>query len=828
MSDTILSGDLTVYYFDENRRKQIRWTGSTAKTATQKMISVYDATEDLFTLPAQQNDGLIFSAETPGEYTIGKISAGDNEPWFIDLKTMEHIIGDFANFTGCALKTSGWKRDLPGDGTGNTGIVVVPVTAASNNILVGDIGSDITHADGDAGTLLDIVFTGGTNDYLWIRPDSNALADDFNSISGNLTCNARTAPQNAAAVTGEMVWGNAFTSGALVSDTHIYVLQSGTKITSSDETDQDWWPDGHIDRAIPITDYTTANFPVIDDGYLTVKANQYGSKYTYAIIRMNTTSGGNVAAGLSSGDQITNNTGYASIALTGDSGNFSVGDEIQDDSNGARGIITLITGTTPTRTLHYYLVGDPLTDFDGGAITNNDDTGAATGSGAPTAQGPALATWFDNNLQPTYTFANTQVDIDDDGTAEEYGISIDLNQASLAQMHEYNKYIHRRGSVVDQDGIDGEQWIGLDYAVNYATITGTVSEGATVTGVTSGATGIVVSNPGGSNNTALLRNSRGTFQDGEQIQVDGSNYFAASGLTVEVIVPVAESSFGTLAGTTFFASRGVVLTDYQSGEENNFSLIDATGASKARPTSITMQILNLLQYDYASCSRLVAAAGDINKTEYSATGGEVAGDATLTVDGSIAADVPGKTAPGGWLTLQDVSDNGQEYVLRYDSYVAATGVVTLSNVVVAAADSATTTNIQETGAFTNAKVGDLVYNVTRTAVSYVSEVVSANEININPPITGQTTGDNIELNCVPISLVDTADNVFFFIVFEFRETDGSSQASMQYVADIQARVTVRNTSTAVIKIKGFSADVVIGTGGGVSSATRIENTVYGS
>ena len=153
MSDTILSGKLTVYYLDENRQKRITWSGTTAKNDVQKMIDVYDATEDLFSLPTQQDDGLIFSAETPGEYTIGKIDAGEIEPWFIDLKTMEHIIGDFANFTGCALKTSGWTRVQDS----NAGIVVVPVTAASNNILIGDVGSTITHADGDSGTLLDVV-----------------------------------------------------------------------------------------------------------------------------------------------------------------------------------------------------------------------------------------------------------------------------------------------------------------------------------------------------------------------------------------------------------------------------------------------------------------------------------------------------------------------------------------------------------------------------------------------------------------------------------------------------------------------------------------------
>lgn len=825
MSDAILSGKLTVYYLDENRRKQIKWTGTAAKTDVQKMITVYDATEDLFTLPAQQNDGLIFSAETPGEYTIGLIDAGQIEPWFIDMKTMEHLIGDFANFTGCALKTSGWKRALPGDGTGNTGIVVVPV-ASGGAIVAGDIGLDITHADGDAGTLLDVIVTGGATDYLWIRPDTNGLVDDFNSTSLNLTCNAHTSAQTAAAVTGEMVWGNYYTQGALVNDTHVFVFQDSARVTSSDATDQDFWVDGHVDRNLPITDYTQADFPIIDSGYLTVKANQYGSKHTYAIIRMNTKSGGNVSAGLSSGADINNTTGYASTTLVGGSGNFTVGDGIEDDSNGARGVITQIDNPGATATLHYYLVGDPLIDFDGGAITNNDDTGAATGSSASTPQGPALAGWFDGALAPTYAFGNAQADINDDGTNEEYGIAITLNQAALAQMHEHNKYIHGRGSVVDQDGIDGQEWIGLDYAINYASITGAVAEGAVVTGATSGAVGTVVSNPGGASNVALLRNSRGTFVDGEDIQIDGSNKFDAAGLTVEVIVPVAESSFGTLAGTSFFASRGILLIDYKSSEENNFSLIDATGSPRARPTSISMVILGLKQYDWASCFRLSSAGGALNKTEYSATGGEVIGDATLTVDGAIAADVPGKTV-GSHLILQDVSDNNKEYILRFDSYDAATGVVTLSNIVIAAADAATDTTIQEVGAFATAKVGDLVYNSTRSAVSYVETVVDDDNVVINPPIVGQVASDVIELNACPIA-VNAADNVAFAIVFEFKNADGQASAAMQFIADIPARVVVRNRNEAATKIKGFTAAVTIGTGGGSSSATRIENTVYGS
>jgi hypothetical protein len=831
MSDTILGGKLTVYYLADSRRKQIRWTGTTAKDDVQKMIDVYDATEDLMTQPDQMDDGLIFSAETPGEYTIGRIDAGDAEPWFIDLKTMEHIIGDFANFTGCALKTSGWTRDLPGDGTGAVGIVVVPVT--NIDIAVSDIGDTLSHADGDSGVLLDFIDTGGATDYLFIRPDDNALANDFNSTSGLITMDttpSNQATQTAAAHTGEMVWGNPYTQGALANeDVHVFLFQDGAKVTISDDTDNDWWVDGHMDRAVPIKDYTLANFPTIDSGYLTVKANQYGSKYTYAIIAMNTTTGGNVSAGLSSGDDITNTTGYASITIAGGTGNWTAGDEIEGKVSGARAILTLVENPGATATLHYFYIGDPEIVFNGSeGIQNNDDTGDSTSSGAVSNEGPADTAWFDGSALPTFAFANTQVDIDDDGTTEEYGITIDLNQCSLSQMHEYNKYAMRRNSVLDLDGLDGQEWIGIDYAINYATITGTVPEGSVVTGQTSGATGVVVSNPGGSSNVALLRNSRGTFVNGEDIQSSTGNSFDATGLTVEVIVPVAEASFGILAGTTYFASRGVVLIDYKSAEENSFSLIDATGTPRARPTSISVTISNLKQYDYAACYRLQGTGLPIDKAEFDCAGGEAIGDPTLTVtDTPIPADVPGKTL-GGTLVLVDVSDAGQEYVLRFDSYVAATGVFTLSNIVVTAETGTDTDTIVDTGAFANAKVGDLVVNITRSnTVSYITAVTDNDTIQISPAIAGQTGGDSIEVNAAPIA-VDTADDVFVLIVFEFKTADGSASASMVYVSDFYAKAVVRNTSLAAEKIKGFVQEVPVTTGGGAAVATRIENTVYGS
>jgi hypothetical protein len=672
-----------------------------------------------------------------------------------------------------------------------------------------------------------VIVTGGATDYLFVRPDTSAAADDFDSTSGNLTCNAHISVQNAASVTGEMIWGNFFTQGSLTADNHVYIFQNGSRVTEIGSATEDWWLDGHVDRAIPITDWTTDAFPVIDSGYLTVFSHKYTDKYSPTTMRMNTTSGGNVSAPLSTGVDSNNQTGYASITFTAGSGSWNVGDRISGDTSGALAIITQIDNPGSTQTLHYYLYGDPLTNFQTAAegITNDTtlDTGTKDGN-APADEGPADAAWFDGSAAPTIVFANTTADIDDDSTAEPYGYETDVNQASLAQLYEWFKYVARRGSTFDLDGLDGQEFIGMDYRVNYTgSVTGTVGEGSVVTGVTSGASGTVVSHDT-TNKVLLLRNSRGTFVDAEQIQVDAGNYIPASGTTVTAITPIAECWAGTFAGGAFFGAIGHLISDYKTTEENSFTLFDANGIQRQRPTSVSMVVSNLLDHDWVACHRLDGSGGSTNKTEYTAVGGEAVGDDTL-VTGAITADTPGK-ATGGRLVLVDVTDSNKEYVLRYSSWATAT--FTLANIVVLAEAGTGTTTIVDTGVFANAEVGDLVLNKDRAnAVSYITEVTDNDTVQIFPAIAGQTTGDNIEINAVPV-ITTSSDKVYVPILLSYVDGVTSVSASMQYLALIYTRCRVRNTSAATLKIKPYVADITIDSGGGAAVATRIENTVYGS
>lgn len=812
MSTTILGGDVTVYFSDENRQQRLVWSGTA--TGTRTANELYSALEDLMDEPLQSDDGNVMSAETPVEYTLGKIDAGETEPWYAQFELMEHI-------TGGAIKTAGWTRVT----SSNSGIIVVPVT--SNTIVGADEGLDISGATTGNGTLLEVIEQGAT-DYLVIRPDSSAAGDDFTTASQTITCNGNTASQSgAASFTGEMIWANLYNVTPIDDDTHVYMYQgtvadaARARIQRIDNTGGDWWPEGAFDRLIAITDYKAASFPVIDQGYIAVFARKGNTLYDSFEVATSTVSGGRNPVPLKAANDLNHTTGYKSITFTASAGNWSVGDEISGDTSGARGIITQIDNPGATQTVHYYPIGDPQVAFQTAAenLTNEDDTGTGTKDGsAPADQGPGLATWFTSNSFPTVVHANTTFDVDNDGTAEGYGILIDCNANPLSEVYEWLQHITRNGETgtTNTDGIEGEQYVGATVFLEYSgTVTGgTIGEGDDVTQATTGATGIVISHDT-TLKQILLRDTRGTFNTANAVTSNDSSGSITPNIAATTFSANTQSPFGSLAGGRFFGARGVLLTDWVAADENNFQLVDSQGNVRQRPIAISLEVTNLVgsteaatDSDLVSLYRLTGAGGVVDKTEYSAAGGEVIGDATLVVDTSITADTPGAST-GGVLKIRDQSDNNQEYRLRYSSWSGST--FTLANIVVAAADAGTnTTTIVEAGAFATAKRGDLVYNHTRAAVSYVTSVAAdTNSVTISPAIAGQTTADSIELNACPIA-VDTLDDVYVALMDRYA-TAASESVSIVYVSPINYRVKVTNKRNAT-KIKAFvTSDVTSGT-----------------
>lgn len=749
MADTILSGDFTVYYSAENRQKRIVWSGSA--TGTRTVNQLYSALQDLFDELTQMDDGVPMSAQTPTEYTIGIIDAGDKDPWFIDRTTVEHL-------TGGALKTSSWDR-----ATG-TNVGILKIVCNNTDIVAGDIGNDITIA-GNTGTLLDVKGT-GAGSILWVRPDDFTATNDFDD-AGTLTCNAHTATWTSTASAGESLWANIYTLGTIESNTHLYISQNGSNLTAYKAT-TDWWADGHIDILVNVKELGVET----DEGYIAVFARQYSKTYSYYTVDL--TNGGRNPIPLQTGNDLDNQTGYWTFTGSSGTGTFVAGEVISKASTDKKGVITSVTGspgTTPT--IVYYLIGDPITNFENADTSVTGATsGATVTAGTPAAAGPAaLAT------APVITHGGLSdggsSDIDENGTPENYSITIDCNQNTLADVYQYSKYVTRRGQTgtTDTDGLQGQFYIGSDYRLRYSgSITGTFTEGNTCTQTTSGAKGTIVE-VNTTDKIVILRNSRGTFDTTNIVTDDSAGGTFTPNSEASAVTPIAAAPFGTFAGGKFFCAPGVTLTDYITADANNFQLVDDNGTVRVAPTKATITVSNTRAGDKVAVFRLTGSGGDINKAEYNATVQSQA--ATTAVMGTtITADSPGKSV-GGVIRLVDTSAT-KEYRLRFSSWTGSTFTLAYTNV--AAADAGTTTtNITEVGIGTASRVGDLVLNVTQSnAVSYVTAIVDADNVTISPAITGQTTADNIKFNCLPVATTTTPQDTWYVPFIDSYETTGSS------------------------------------------------------
>lgn len=841
MADTtILNGDVGVTWFPNNRQKRLEWIGGTNDEYT--MNQLYSAMQNLQDEDTTIDDGTCFSAETPVEYTIGKRDQGDDEPWYITMELMEHI-------TGGALKTTGWTRVQDS----NTGIICVQVDSGGT-IVKGDEGYDITHSDGDVGTLLEFIDTGGSVDLCFIRPDSSAIANSFDAASSDtLTCNGHTADvleTDGVATTGEMVWANVYTIGTIDDNVHVYLYQGaidpdGTRARRFSWYSQtlDWYGNGHIDRTIPLYDVTASTWAAIDGGYVTARARKSGDLYASFEVSNSTVSGGRNPIPLQTSNDLNQTTGIKK-ELTGVWSTAYVDREvIEGGTSGARGIVDLANSSDDTHLVYFPIAeddaggnyGGALTDFSSGETITGATSGCtSTSSGTPANFGPADSGWYSGSGVPTVSFTATEFDVDNDSTNEEYGITIDCNQNRLSEVYEWAKWQTRYGETTnDLDGINGELYDGATAAFIYTTMTGTISEGESVTQQSSGATGVIISNDT-TDKYVLLRSTRGTFVTGQTVDADDDSDTFTGITTAYNFAPTTQSPLGTFAGGTFFGARGVLLSDWNSLDENAFILTDIDGDAYERPASFSITVSNLQgnaatsnESDLVACFRLTGSGGSIDKTEYDCVGGEAAGASTITVSGSIANDVPGSTTGGKLVLVDDPAGVGTEYVIRYASW---SGSVFTLNEITGTTESGTnaTTLVDDEATFTDGADqvyrGDLVY-VNGKGYAYVKTVDNDTTLTLaGSGISGFTSSDSYEINVPPVAIT-SSDDLYVPFIHEYA-TSGSASVSIQYVAQIYFRVRVRNTRDSdPWPIKPYSSD---GTSQGTDQevqVTRTEDTI---
>jgi hypothetical protein len=427
---TILGGDVSVWYLSNNRTKMMDWSGAAGDTRT--MNELYSAMATLLDESDTIDDGSAFNADTPTEYTVGKIDAGDNDPWYITLNLMEHI-------TGGSLKTSGWTHVTDT----NTGIVIIP--GANVDMDSTDIGDDVTGTDG-AGTLLEII-EGSQGDFLVIRPDDATSAKEFTTNGQTITSSpgANTFTQHATEDqnTGEMIWANIYSIGTIDSNVHLYLYQgefddptpttpatdNSERVYSVNSSTADYWANGHIDICAPIKRWwrlaSEGAWDVVDGGYLRVFGRKGGDLYSSFEVANSTTSGGRNPVPMQTSLDLNQGHGTKKIATgswTGTPVDLAV---LTGGTNSYRAIFDLGNSTADTE-LVYWPIAKATRGGETGAFVNTEvitdpGTFSATAGGAEANDGPADSGWFSGSGAPDLQIGFSAIggasnrDIDNDG-----------------------------------------------------------------------------------------------------------------------------------------------------------------------------------------------------------------------------------------------------------------------------------------------------------------------------------------------------------------------------------------------------------------------------
>jgi hypothetical protein len=807
---------------------------------------LYSWLQDTFDEPSYMQYPVPMSAQTPTQYTI--INA-----WFIDDNSVKALYGG-------SIQTDGWTK------SGAAGITQVRwVTGSSDPPAVADIGVSLSGTTSAAtGTLLAVDLG---RQVAWIRNVSTEQFIDNELVQGdgvNMQLEVMT-----GSASGETIWSNLFSVGSLQSYSEIYIGQEddymggrsfhtsaswGRRIEKVDE----WWDSdvdftaspnllgglGHFDVLVK----TQEAGNVIDGGRLAVFSRQFSKVYSHFELV-----GGNgnfVVPFASTGADLNSSEGPYSASFVNRTGaDLEIGDVLENvapslPAGRLRAVVTDVTdGGLSTGTLQFYLIGEnqPSGSFERTLnqftaswtdLAVRGDTTLLTISGSTVgtvSTGPADAQGI------TVTFADTQVDVDEDSVTEEYACTINCNNRPLANVYKRMMFLTSQGN---QDGTTSDRqdlllpsnvaWnkeagefyraVG-DIVFNYDGGTGTqITEGDSVTNSGGTASGVVVSVTAGTTGVCVLTQVKGTFSDGDIVArrgEHGSNYITVNETATGAARSIVDNNaapFGAFAGGRWFVARGIVLTNVPTADANNWETVDLAGTRRAPPTVRTVTFAGLVANDRAVILEVdTAGQRDYTKNQNGiGAGGASPGDTSLTLDTTPSLDVP----TSGWIRVVDTSlatTTGDEYRYEYSSWSGTT--VTLRAVspgddVCDAGGSSTV--LVDVGIATSfgtdgyPKVGMLVRNTTSGGWARVLRRIDDDSVETTPLTTGTwATGNGYLLNVVVVALLDE-DTAYFPFIDDTAITTSISKL-VKYVSNknLLARVRFSDPDVGGTRIQPF-------------------------
>lgn len=474
----------TEFLIDYVNKRVYHDNGTAVYTVNQLYTMLMDAFDEI----AAMDDEVPMSAQTPTEYTM-------INGWFIDDESVKFLKSG-------AIKTIGYA--------GNVIQVLTNQAGGWTNLVGTDIGK-VIHNGGSTHTGTVLAYNNTTRT-VWVRQTLSVFTAEAWTITGGTGAGTAT-----SVASGEDLYSNIYTLGTIADNPSplVYVQQGESfeeNVLSS------WWARGHIDVLIKVKSAGVT----LNEGNVRVFARQSGDLFDYFQIGLS--SGGRNAVPLATSTDLNQTDPDYYMFYDGESAPFTAGLIITGGTSGATAEISAVTdwgtsGFLKLRTvIGTFQDNEAITDtLTGSALVNgtigsgylayDTETGTFTvGSlltgGISGKTGTIVALQDDGTTGKILVSSPTGTFVDNDTlTDASTGVAL-ANGASITAVSGY---------------LGIKVWF-MNSNLNYDTGTVPFSTGETITGATSGATGVVLQTGSTASGTLYLGNRNSTaFVDNEAL-----------------------------------------------------------------------------------------------------------------------------------------------------------------------------------------------------------------------------------------------------------------------------------------------------------------------
>ena len=313
------------------------------------------------------------------------------------------------------------------------------------------------------------------------------------------------------------------------------------------------------------------------------------------------------------------------------------------------------------------------------------------------------------------------IDVDNNGSNEEYYSEWNKGDCTINQFYEYMKYITRRTAVTTTAtyGVPGELFRGITHSVTYTgQAGGNFSQGVTTKLTWTGGEGyILADNDGGTTGTLYIQLLKGVAPTGTLTQ---GAVTASTGTVTEKVV--STPFCGQSTGSSLVGAYGFSL-EYTDLAKND-KIVAFDGVTRSPPNNATFTVSNLV----AGYSVLVAPYDAVTGIDYNqfTLNGTLSGAAVTSV--VVNTTIPDDTPTTGTIRIKRA--NGAYTKHSYSAWSGTTFTI-------ASTDFSTNNATTGTDVFISYIDND---SVSGTSVSYSAKVVATRDLYVRVRFGG--TGPN--------------------------------------------------------------------------------------